>query len=124
MMSKLLSISDVKGAGVVRADGSIVSWCAKDDVKPTQYIDYILNLMPATNQKSIDNFQHSMFTESITNYNGVKILTSRIREDKLLLLVLDKRAYLGLTMLDVECCLGDIDKVLDESCSSICETRD
>jgi predicted regulator of Ras-like GTPase activity (Roadblock/LC7/MglB family) len=104
MMSKLLSISDVKGAGVVRADGSIVSWCAKDDVKPTQYIDYILNLMPATNQK--------------------KILTSRIREDKLLLLVLDKRAYLGLTMLDVECCLGDIDKVLDESCSSICETRD
>jgi len=122
LMSRLVSISDVSGAGVIRADGSIVSWHAKEGIKPKQYIDYILKVMSATSQENVPQNQHSMFTESITNYNGHKILTSRIREDKLLFMVLEKRAYLGLTMLDVECCLGEIDKALDEPRSYVCET--
>lgn len=124
LMSRLVSISDVSGAGVIRADGSIVSWHAEEGIKPEQYINYILKVMAMKNQENVYKSQHSMFTESVQDYNGHKILTSRIREDKLLLLVLDKRAYLGLTMLDVECCLGDIGKALDEGCSSICETPD
>ena len=124
LMSRLVSISDVSGAGVIRADGSIVSWHAENGIKPKQYIDYILKVMSATNQENVYNSQHSMFTESIQDYNGHKILTSRIRTDVLLFMVLEKRAYLGLTMLDVECCLEEIDQALEEDCSYVYENHD
>jgi hypothetical protein len=41
----------------------------------------------------------------------------RIRANMILMLLLDKRAYLELTMLDMEGCLREIDKVIDGVCS-------
>jgi len=122
-MSKLVSISDVNGAGVVRADGSIVSWHAEEDIRPTEYIDHILNMMSRKNQESVHNCHHGMFRETIVNYNGHKILASKIGGDALLMLVLERNAFLGLTMLDVECYLGDIEKALDVSCSCMEKTQ-
>ena len=89
-----------------------------------EYINYTLNSMSPSNQKSIQNTQHGMFTESILNYNGHKILTTTIKRDLFLLLVLEKRAYLGLTMLDVECCLREMNSKLDEGWLKIYETND
>ncbi len=120
IMSKLVSISDVSGAAIVKADGSVISWHTDDGTEPTQYIDFI----SAAYQKSIHSYKDGMFTESITDYNGHKILMGRIRADVMLLLVLDKRAYLGLAMLDMEGCLREIDKGLDEHWPRVCETFD
>ncbi len=49
------------------------------------------------------------------DYNGHKILISKITQDMMLMLLLDRRAYLGLTMLDMEGCLREIDRALRES---------
>jgi predicted regulator of Ras-like GTPase activity (Roadblock/LC7/MglB family) len=62
-----------------------------------------------------------MFNESIIDYNGHKLLMSRIKKDLILLLMLKKSAYLGLTMLDIEGCLREIDKNLDEGTFGIRE---
>ncbi len=114
VISKIVSISDVSGAAIIRADGSVVSWRAKDGDESKQDIDSLLHSMSAAYKKKIHHYKDGMFTESIIDHNGHKILMSRIREDMMLMLVLDKRAYLGLTMLDMEGCIREIDKALDE----------
>ncbi len=119
-MSKLVLTSDVSGAAIVKADGSVISWLSDNGTEPTQYIDFI----SAAYQKSIHSYKDGMFAESITDYNGHKILMGRIRADVVLLLVLDKRAYLGLAMLNMEGCLREMDQALDEHCSQVCETFD
>ncbi len=117
-MTNLVSISDVSGAAIVKADGSVISWHTDDGIEPTQYIDFI----STTYQKNIHSYKDGMFTESITDYNGHKILMSRIRADVMLLLVLDRGAYLGLAMLEIEGCLREMDRALDEHSSRVCET--
>jgi len=117
IMSKLVSITDVSGAAIVKADGSIISWYTDNGIEPTQYIDFISTAY----QKNINSYKDGMLTESILDYNGHKILMSKISADIMLMLVLDKRAYLGLTMLDMEGCLREIDKTLDEHCTPVCK---
>jgi predicted regulator of Ras-like GTPase activity (Roadblock/LC7/MglB family) len=119
-MTKLVSIKDVNGAAIMRTNGSVISWRSKDNGnngKPKEYIDYIKNYMVKSYQNDIPFQNEGMFTESIIDYNGSKLLTSRIRKDIMLLLVLDKNTYLGLTMLDVEGCLQNIDSALERNCN-------
>ncbi|MEE9152437.1 MAG: hypothetical protein V3U20_11495, partial [Thermoplasmata archaeon] len=110
---ELASISDVSGAGILKADGSVVAWHTNDGLKPSPYIDFMRDFLTRDHQKNAQNYKHGMFKQSILDYNGHKILLSRIRPDIMLLLLLDKRAYLGLTMLDMEGCIREIDKVLN-----------
>ena len=117
VIDKLVSIPDVSGAAILRTDGSVVSWRTKDGEKPTEDIDFINKSISAAYKKNIHYWKSGLFSESILDYNGHKIFISKISEDVMLLLLLDKRAYLGLTMLDVEGCLREVDKALDECCS-------
>jgi predicted regulator of Ras-like GTPase activity (Roadblock/LC7/MglB family) len=119
ILSKLVSIPDVSGAAILRGDGSVVSWRTKNGEKPTQDIDFINGPISAAYKKNIHYWKSGLFTESILEYNGHKILLSRIREDVMVLLLVDKKAYLGLTMLDLEGCLREVDKTLDENCSKV-----
>ncbi len=114
IMSRLVSISDVDGAAILRGDGSVVSMRMKSSDKPAQYIDFMREYMSAAYQKNINYYNHGMFTEPILDYNGHKLLMSRINSHLLVILILKKTAYLGLTMLDVEGCLREIDDNLDE----------
>lgn len=114
VIDKLVSISDVNGAAILRTDGSVISYSMKDDSESTQDMDVIIGLASAKYQKNIHYYKNGMFTESILSCNGHKVLISRINEDLMLLLLLDRRAYLGLTMLDIKGCLRDVDKALSE----------
>jgi predicted regulator of Ras-like GTPase activity (Roadblock/LC7/MglB family) len=121
IMRELVSISDVDGAAILRKDGSVISWCTSNGVKPIQYINFIHDYISGAYQKKIHNNAYGMFNESIIDYNGHKLLMSRIKKDLILMLMLKKSAYLGLTMLDVEGCLREIDKNLDEGTFGIRE---
>lgn len=114
MMNKLVSIPDVSGAAILRVDGSLVSWRTKNGEKPIEDIDFINKSISAVYKKNIHHFKDGLFRESILDYNGHKIFISKIREDVMLLLLVNKKAYLGLTMLDVEGCLREVDKAFDE----------
>jgi predicted regulator of Ras-like GTPase activity (Roadblock/LC7/MglB family) len=113
-MSKLVSISDVRGAALLSSNGSVISWRSNDNGKPKRYIDLILRFTSNEYQRNINNYKDGMFNESILTYNGYKVLMSKIRKNVILMLVLEKKAYLGLTMLDVAGCLHDIDSALDD----------
>lgn len=117
LMDELVSISDISGAGIVKVDGSVVSWHTNNGLKPTSYIDFLMDFLARENQEDAQNYKHGMFRQSIMSFNGHKILMSRISPDMMLVLLMDKRAYLGLTMLNMEGCLREIDKVINGVCS-------
>ena len=58
---------------------------------------------------------NSMFNQQIVDYNGHKLLVGWIAQDTILLLLLNKKAYLGLTMLDMEGCLRDMEAAFSKA---------
>jgi predicted regulator of Ras-like GTPase activity (Roadblock/LC7/MglB family) len=111
IVNELSTISDVCGAVLLDSGGEVITQHVKDDISPEQYIDFVVH-RPALIQKYIipsGNNMNSMFNQQIVDYNGHKLLVGRIAPDTILLLLLDKKAYLGLTMLDMEGCLRDMD---------------
>jgi predicted regulator of Ras-like GTPase activity (Roadblock/LC7/MglB family) len=117
IMSKVVSIPEVDGAALVRSDSSVITCCTKNGIKPEYYKDF----MSTTFQSNIHSYKDGIFNEYMRSHNGHKILVSKVREDVMLLLVLDKKAYLGLIMLDMECCLREIDDELNEHIMLACE---
>ncbi len=116
LIDELVSISDISGAGIVKVDGSVISWHTNTGLKPTPYIDFLMDFLAQDNRENAQNYKHGMFRQSIMSFNGHKILMSRISPDMMLMLLMDKRAYLVLTMPDMEGCLREIDKVIDGVC--------
>jgi predicted regulator of Ras-like GTPase activity (Roadblock/LC7/MglB family) len=105
MIRELISISDVRGAAIVGMDGSIICCNSSNGTDMNQYIDLVTTKF----LRKIPDYNQGMFNESIVDYNGHKILLTGLKPGMILLLVVEKKAYLGLTMLDVECCLRNMD---------------
>jgi hypothetical protein len=57
-------------------------------------------------------FHHVMFKQYIAEYNGHKILSKKIRNGITLLLLLGKKGYTSLAMLDIENSTRKIDEIL------------
>jgi hypothetical protein len=115
LIIKLISIPDVMGAGLMGKDGSVLSWRSKDCAEPTKYFNqFSKNTSELHNDKMYPK-RNGMFAYSIYNYNGNKILFRYIADNLLLMLILDKRAFIGITMLDIEGCLSDIEMLINES---------
>lgn len=115
IMGKLVSISDVDAAGLLKMDGSVISWHMNEVIELSQYIDFMLDYISHPHEKNFP--KNGMFMQKILDFNGYKILLSWIGADVILMLLLDKNAYLGLAMLDVEGSLREIEKVLGEDWS-------
>lgn len=116
ILAKLVSITDVKIAAVMSTNGSIISWKTRNNGnngKSKEYIECIKDHILKDYQDNLPYHKDGMFRESIFDYNGSKLLTTMINKDILLLLVLEKRAYVGLTMLDVEGCLQCLDSIFE-----------
>jgi len=118
-MSKILSISDVTGAAIIKSDGTVIFWHTKNGEESVEELGFIREFVAQNHRNNLNYLKTGMFTESILDYNGHKILVGRIRSDLILLLELEKRAYIGLTMLLMEGCIREIDKSLDEHCHLI-----
>lgn len=115
LIIKLVSIPDVVGAGLLGRDGSVLSWQSKDYTEPTKYFNQLSKYISASHQNNMYPKRNGMFAYSIYNYNGNKILFRDIDDNLLLMLVLEKRAFIGITMLDIEGCLFNIDMLITES---------
>lgn len=115
--NELVSMSDVNGAAIVRIDGTVISWHTNEGIEPRQYIESVLDAITQAHQQNLHDYRHGMFNQKIINYNGHKILISRVRAEVMLVLLINKTAYLGLVMLDMEGCLRKIEKVMYKCCS-------
>jgi hypothetical protein len=94
----------VRGAAIFGVNGTVICWYVRDGIDITQYLDFVsVNI-----QENIPSSHPGMFNESIVDFNGHKILLLCIKPTLILLLVVDRKAYLGLLMLDVECFLRDM----------------
>ncbi len=115
LVIRLVSIPDVMGAGILGKDGFVLSWQSKDCAEPKKYLNELSNYTSAFHQKNLYPRRNGMFTYTLYNYNGNKILFRGIDDNLLLMLVLDKKALIGVTMLDIEGCLLYIDLAMEES---------
>jgi predicted regulator of Ras-like GTPase activity (Roadblock/LC7/MglB family) len=113
VISELVSISDVNGAMVYGANGQVLSWLSENGMEPGQYVNFIDEKILENSDDLKSHYKYGMFSQSIMDYNGFRILVSRIRADLILLLLLDKTAYLGPTMLEMEGCIRQIDGILN-----------
>jgi len=112
---ELVLISDVDEAGIIKEDGSIISWHPHQDIKPNPLIDFTLDFISKNNLTCSQELKMGMFTQAVMDFNGHKMLISKIKPDIILMLLLKKRAYLGLTMLDLEGCLREINKAMNKN---------
>jgi predicted regulator of Ras-like GTPase activity (Roadblock/LC7/MglB family) len=116
ILTKLVTITDVKIAVIMKTNGSIISWKTRNNGnkgKSKEYIECIKNHILNDYRDNLPCHKDGMFREAIFDYNGSKLLTTMINKDILLLLVIEKRAYVGLTMLDVEGCLQCLDSIFE-----------
>ena len=112
IMREFALISDVNGIVIAKMDGSGVFCYEYEDVRPSQFIDNIFELISNDPHVDIKNYKHGMFIQSIIDVNDRKILLTRLRSDMLVVCILDKNAYPGLAMLVLEGFLREIDNLL------------
>ncbi|MHA2064667.1 MAG: hypothetical protein ACXABY_09865 [Candidatus Thorarchaeota archaeon] len=93
----------------MNTDNSIVLWRSRNGTKPAEFMDF----MTSTYEKNLHHFKDGIFVESMEVHNGHKVLGSKIKRDYILLLVLEKKAYVGLTMLNMESSLREIEKIME-----------
>lgn len=117
VMQDIVSASDVNGAMIYRADGQVLSWLSNNELELGQYIDFARESIMERPGTFVENYKNGMFSQRIMEFNGSRVLMSRIQADVILLLSLDKNAYLGPTMLEMEGCIRQIDGILN-----ICNT--
>jgi predicted regulator of Ras-like GTPase activity (Roadblock/LC7/MglB family) len=113
IVDELLGSTEVKGAAVFNERGQVISWYSQDEIKPNQYIDFIKTHILENHSDIVSNYKNGMFSQTIMDFNGSRILISGIRSDLIFLLFVNKNAYLGLTMLEMEGCIRKLDKVLN-----------
>ena len=113
IVNELSSISDVCGAILLDRSGSVIAKHVEEHISAREYIEFIVQYS-ALHQKGGNDIDpmNGMFNQQVMDYNGHKLLIGWIAENAILLLLLNKKAYLGLTMLDMEGCLRDIDPLL------------
>jgi len=112
-MNRLTSISDVCGGAIVSTNGSVLSWRTKDGNKPTLYVEFALDYLSKSYHKKAYDENNGLFRQWIIDHNGYKLLIGNINSEMIFLLLLDRKAYLGLTMLDMESFLREMSSTTD-----------
>jgi predicted regulator of Ras-like GTPase activity (Roadblock/LC7/MglB family) len=112
IMKEFALISDVNGVAIAKRDGSRVFCYEYEDFKPSQYIDNIFELISNDPNMVIKNYKLGMFTQSIVDVKGHKILLASLTSDIVVMFILEKSAYVGLAMLIMEGFLREIEVIL------------
>jgi predicted regulator of Ras-like GTPase activity (Roadblock/LC7/MglB family) len=111
-VEELLSLSDVNGAAIFKGSDQILSWHSHEDINANLYVDFIKGYITDNPPDMKSGYESGLFSQQIIDFNGSRILISGIGADVTFLLFVDKNAYLGLTMLEMEGCIRRIDKIL------------
>lgn len=114
VISDLIEGSDIEGAVLVDGKEEII---ACDLPKNTTYKDEIHEILELLEERDCpvpNEYNNVMFAQSILDYNGCKILAKKLKDKITLLVLLRKRGYISLAMLEIENSIRRIDEIILE----------
>jgi predicted regulator of Ras-like GTPase activity (Roadblock/LC7/MglB family) len=111
VLSDLKEASDIEGVVLVEGKDSIIASDLPDSTNYKLEIPEILAMFKELGGYTLGKRCNSMFAHCIFDYNGCKILAKRLKNFTLLVM-LQKRGYIGLAMLEIENSIRRIDEIL------------
>jgi predicted regulator of Ras-like GTPase activity (Roadblock/LC7/MglB family) len=112
VVSELRDGEDVEGAFLVGEKDNIIA-CELKDQKKDHDIKRILHMIDRDSIISHKPMDDSIFTCSEIDYNGSRILGKKLDDKLTLFVMLKKRSYVSLAMLNFENTIRKIDNILD-----------
>jgi predicted regulator of Ras-like GTPase activity (Roadblock/LC7/MglB family) len=112
IISDLSNESDIEGACIVDQDDSIIASDLPDSSGYEADITEIMQLINEGDGYKAYEQSKVMFSQRILDYNGCKILAKKIRDKLTLLVMIHKRGYISLAMLDIENSIRKIDETI------------
>lgn len=111
VVSDLRQGSDIEGAVIVYGREEII---ACDLPESTNYEAEIPEILALLKEDGYSSSEHDkgMFSQHILDYNGYKVLAKKLKEKLTLLVLLKKRGYISLAMLDIENSIRRIYEIL------------
>ena len=112
VVSNLKKISDIEGALLVDDRNSVLASDFPENMNYEAEIPEILALLKESDIFARDEYDNTMFAHHILEYNGYKILAKKLKDKLTLLVMLQKRGYVSLAMLDIENSIRRIHELL------------
>jgi predicted regulator of Ras-like GTPase activity (Roadblock/LC7/MglB family) len=112
IISDLRNESDIEGVCIVDQNDAII---ASDLPDSSHYEADITEIMQLINEEDgYLAYEQSkvLFSQRILDYNGCKILAKKIKDKLTLLVMIPKRGYISLAMLDIENSIRKIDEIM------------
>ncbi len=112
VISDLRKANDIEGAALVEGDSFLIAY---DLPGKSNYITEIPEIMTQVNDMSNlspAKQMNQLFSHCIFDYNGSKVLAKKLKGNLTLLVLLQKRGYIGLAMLDIENSIRRIDEII------------
>lgn len=112
IVSDLKEVNEIDGALLVDECNYVL---ASDLPESTNYeaeIPEILKLLKESDIPSRNEYDDTMFAYQVLDYNGYKILAKKLKDKLTLLVMMQKRGYVSLAMLDIENSIRRIHEIL------------
>jgi predicted regulator of Ras-like GTPase activity (Roadblock/LC7/MglB family) len=112
IISDLKNESDIEGVCIVDQNDSIIASDLPDSFGYEADITKIMQIINEGDGYSAYEQSKVLFSQRIVDYNGCKILAKKIRDKLTLLVMIHKRGYVSLAMLDIENSIRKIDEIM------------
>lgn len=112
VISDLKEGRDIEGALLVDEEDAIIASALPENPKYEAEIPEILALLEERDRLSPIKNNKTMFAQRIFEYNGFKVLAKKLRDKLTLLVLLRKRGYVSLAMLDIENSIRRINEIM------------
>jgi predicted regulator of Ras-like GTPase activity (Roadblock/LC7/MglB family) len=113
VISELKEGADIEGAALVDYEDSVIAYDLPNDKNFKDEIQGILEFINKTYDPQTNLENDSIFAHKVFEYNGFKVLAKKLKDKLTLLVMLRKRGYVSLAMLDVENSIRMIDDILE-----------
>ena len=113
VISDLNKISDIKGAALVEGIDDVITCDLPSSTDYEKDISEILRLLEEGDGYTINRQREVMFAHRILDYNGYKVLVKKLGNRFTLLVMLQKRGYVSVAMLDIENSIRRIDDIIN-----------
>jgi hypothetical protein len=102
IIAHLREVSDIEGAMLVEGSNSVLACDLPESTDYEKEIPEILALLEESDIPVREEHRDTMFAHQVLDYNGFKILAKKLKDKLTLLVMLQKRGYESLAMLDIE----------------------
>ncbi len=110
VISDLKEGRDIEGALLVDEEDAIIASALPENTNYEAELPEILALLGE--RKCSGGTHNMMFAQHVFDYNGFKILAQKLRDKLTLLVLLQKRGYVSLAMLDIENTIRRMEEIL------------